>query len=218
VRPLLMMVTDRHRAGDGTASSSEIDALVSAAGRAARAGVTMIQVRERGLDDRTLLGVTARVQRAVEGTAAKVLVNDRADVALAAKADGVHLPAAAAAAARVRSIAPAGFTIGRSVHSEAEAVAAERSGGCDYLIFGAIFETVSKPPGHAVAGVDALARVCAAVSLPVLAIGGIAAGRAVEIARAGAAGIAGIGLFARGSDGEIRSRVRIVEDAFGAHD
>jgi thiamine-phosphate pyrophosphorylase len=219
VRPLLIMVTDRHRLGQDSGQNAGIDALVAAAGRAARAGATMIQVRERGLDDRTLFAVTKRVQCEVEGTSASVLVNDRADIAMAAAADGVHLPGAALAAPRVRAILPsgAGFIVGRSVHSEAEAIAAERSGGCDYLIFGTVFASLSKPPGHAIAGLEGLARVCAAVTLPVVAIGGIVAERAAEIARAGAAGIAAIGLFAQGQDEEIRARVRMIEDAFAMH-
>ena len=225
VRPLLIMVSDRHRLvrdsgqrprQQAMSGDAGIDAVVAAAGRAARAGTTIIQVRERGLDDRTLFEVTKRIQREAGGTSAKVLVNDRADIAIAATADGVHLPGAAPAAPRVRAIVPSGsdFIIGRSVHSEAEAIAAERAGGCDYLIFGTVFESISKPAGHAIAGLDGLARVCAAVTLPVVAIGGIVAEHATEIARAGAAGIAAIGLFAQGQDEQIRARVRMIEDAF----
>jgi thiamine-phosphate pyrophosphorylase len=210
------MVSDRHRLAQGSGQNAEIDAVVAAAGRAAHAGATMIHVRERGLDDRTLFDVTKRIQREAEGTSAKVLVNDRADIAIAAAADGVHLPGAAPAAPRVRAIVPSGsdFMIGRSVHSEAEAIAAERSGGCDYLIFGTVFASISKPAGHTIAGLDGLACVCAAVTLPVVAIGGIVAEHAAEIARAGAAGIAAIGLFAQGQDEQIRARVRMIEDAF----
>ena len=214
MRPLLIMVSDRQRVGHDGGHDAEIDALVAAAGRAARAGATMIHVRERGLDDRILLEAAKRIRRETGDTAARVLVNDRADIALAAAADGVHLPSVGAAAPRVRAIAPAGFIIGRSVHSEAEAMAAEKSGGCDYLMFGTVFESASKPAGHAIAGIEGLARVCAAVTLPVVAIGGIVAERAGEIARAGAAGIAAIGLFAQGQDEEIRARVRMIEDAF----
>ena len=217
MRPLLIMVSDRHRLDHDGREAAEIAALVAAAGRAARAGATMIHVRERGLDDRILLDVTKRIRREAGETAARVLVNDRADIALAAAADGVHLPSVAAAAPRLRAIARAGFIIGRSVHSEAEAMAAEASGGCDYLMFGTVFESAGKPAGHAISGIDGLARVCAAVALPVVAIGGIVAERAGEIARAGAAGIAAIGLFARGQDEEIRARVRMIEDAFAAH-
>jgi thiamine-phosphate diphosphorylase len=99
------------------------------------------------------------------------------------------------AAARVRTIAPPGFVIGRSVHSVEEALEAERAGGLDYLLFGTVFASASKP-GAAPAGLEVLARACRAVALPVLAIGGMTASTVAPVARAGAAGFAAIGLFA----------------------
>ena len=113
-------------------------------------------------------------------------------------------------------MAPDGFLIGRSVHSEADAVTAAREGGCDYLVFGSVFESRSKPAGHAIAGLETLARVCAAVRLPVVAIGGITTARVPEVVRAGAAGIAAIGLFGRAEPGELVEIVGQVRQAFGA--
>ncbi len=86
-----------------------------------------------------------------------MVVNERVDVALAAGADGVHLPAAAVLRA---GCAQSFRTVSRrrSVHSVIEAIAAEAEGGCDYLMFGTVFESRSKPAGHPVAGLDALAR------------------------------------------------------------
>jgi thiamine monophosphate synthase len=81
------------------------------------------------------------------------------------------------------------------VHSADEAEAADRGGGLDYLLFGTVFATMSKP-GIVAAGIEALAAVCARVTLPVLAIGGVTAARLPEVAGAGAAGFAAIGLFA----------------------
>ena len=98
-------------------------------------------------------------------------------------------------AARVRAIAPAGFVIGRSVHAAEEAVAVERDGSLDYLLFGTVFATDSKP-GIPPAGVERLAAVCASASLPVLAIGGMTVSSLAMVARTGAAGFAAIGLFA----------------------
>ena len=83
----------------------------------------------------------------------------------------------------------------RNVHTLAEARAADAEGGCDYLIFGTVFASRSKPADHPIAGVDALAAVCRSVRLPVLAIGGVGPQNAEEVARAGAAGVAGISLF-----------------------
>ena len=170
--------------------------VVETARRAAEGGVDLIQIRETGLVDRDLLWLVRRVVAVVRDSAARVLVNGRTDVALAASAHGVHLPASAPLASRVRSIVPAGFLIGRSVHSRAEADDAAADAGCDYLTFGTVFATTSKPADHAIAGVSALQQVCEAVRLPVLAIGGISRERMPEIARAGAAGAAAIGLFA----------------------
>ena len=164
-------------------------------GAAARAGTHLIQIRQPQLEALALSRLVERALRAIEGTAARLLINDRADVALAAGAHGVHLRGDSMAAARVRAIAPPAFVIGRSVHSIDEAAAAERDGGLDYLLFGTVFSSASKP-GAAVAGVETLARACAAVALPVLAIGGMTASTLAPVARAGAAGFAAIGLFA----------------------
>src|SRR5919109_4611680 len=192
-----MLVTDRQRFGAAAGNErTSLDRVVASAVRAARAGVDLIQIRERGLEDRDLLELVERTLRETSPTGARTLVNDRVDVAIAAGAHGVHLPGRAMSAPAARSIAPDRFLIGRSVHSEAEAAAVEEKGGCDYLIFGSVFESASKSPGHPVAGLDALTRVCAAVALPVIAIGGITRSRITEVAAAGAAGVAAIGLFA----------------------
>jgi thiamine-phosphate diphosphorylase len=174
--------------------------LIDLIAAAARAGVDVIQIRELQLDDRTLLALTVDAVAAVRGTAARVLVNGRPDIALAAGASGVHLRSHSIAASRVRTLAPPGFLIGRSVHSPAEAAVAEADGGCDYLTFGTVFASGSKPPGHPVAGIEALGRACASVRLPVVAIGGVTIDRAPAIAAAGASGVAAIGLFASAKD------------------
>jgi len=211
--PVLAMVTDRRRYGAHDEWASE--RLVAAAQRAARAGVDLIQIRERGLDDRRLLALAEQVRRLISGAGSRMLINDRIDVALAAQADGVHLPARAISGARVRGIVPEGFLIGRSVHTEAEAVGAERAGGCDYLMFGSVFESASKPVGNTVAGIESLASVCAKVRLPVLAIGGVTLARVPDVVRAGAAGIAAIGLFAEAEDRELTRIVDHIRLAFG---
>jgi thiamine-phosphate diphosphorylase len=220
-RPLIAMVTDRRLyAGtpvgpaDRETVERSVAALATATGAAARAGVDLVQVRERGLEDLSLLALVEGVRDAIAGTGSRLLVNDRVDVALAAGADGAHLPGSAAACARIRSIVPDAFLVGRSVHSVGEATAAAADGSCDYLLFGTVFESRSKAPGHAVAGLDALAEVCAAVPLPVLAVGGITAERVPDIVRAGAAGLAGIGLFATDGERALRDTLRQIRLAF----
>lgn len=170
------------------------------------AGVDLIQVREPDLEAAQLVALTGDIVAAARGTATRVLVNDRLDVALAGGAGGVHLRGDSAPATSVRTIVPPGFLIGRSVHGVAEAQAAA---GADYLIAGTVFPSRSKPgvDGLGAAGLGAIVR---ATVLPVLAIGGITVDRADQVARSGAAGIAAIGLFLEESAalGEVVPRLR----------
>jgi thiamine-phosphate pyrophosphorylase len=212
------MVTDRRRHASSAALDDEraCALVVAAAAAAVRAGVDLVQVRERGLADLPLLALAVSVRDAIAATGARMLVNDRIDIALAARAGGVHLPGRAVSGAAVRAIVPDGFLIGRSVHSAGEAIAAARDGGCDYLVFGSVFESAGKPAGHPVAGLEALAGACASVPLPVLAIGGITTARVPDVVRAGAAGIAAIGLFATGGVEELRDTIGRIRLAFAA--
>lgn len=194
--PIICVVT-RAR---GLRGSRERLAVLERLRAAADAGATMIQVRERTLDDRTLSGFVEDLVRRTSDTGCRVIVNDRVDIALAAGAAGVHLRATSVAAIDVRRIVAGTFVVGRSIHSAEEAAAAEEAGGCDYLFFGTVFHSASKPDDHPVAGVDALRAVCGRVSLPVVAIGGVTATRAREIRMAGAAGAAAISLFSEAND------------------
>jgi len=171
----------------------EVRALLDAIVEAAQAGVDFIQIREPGLADRTLMDLTREAVGATRGTPCRILVNDRFDIAMSANASGVHLRSDSFPAARIRAASPAGFLIGRSVHDVAEAEAAAPD--CNYLIFGTVFPSASKPAGHRASGLPALREVCAAVQIPVLAIGGISSGNVSDVASAGAAGIAAISLF-----------------------
>jgi thiamine-phosphate diphosphorylase len=181
-RPIICLVTR------GAVERPVLDTIVEAA----RAGVDLVQIRERGLDDRALLELTRAAVEATRDTPCRVLVNDRFDIAVIANAPGVHLRSDSFPATRVRAAAPQGFLIGRSVHDAAEAAAV--APGCDYLIFGTVFSSASKP-GAPPAGLAALRAACAAVHIPVLAIGGISTGNVGDVAAAGAAGVAAIGLF-----------------------
>ena len=195
-RPVVCVVT-RVR---GSAGSPERDRLLGRLADAAAAGATLIQVRERQLSDRDMVGFIRELVSRVDATKARVVVNDRLDLALAAGAHGVHVKSDGPAAADVRPLVPSGFIVGRSIHSEAEARVHTRDGGLDYLLFGTVFRSESKPEGHVPAGLDALALACAATPVPVVAIGGIDLDRAAAVARAGAAGVAAISLFANAVD------------------
>lgn len=182
-------ITDRRRFG------LTPDALVERAARAARSGIDVIQVRERDLPDAELVVLVRRLLETVRGTSTRVIVNDRADVAAAAGASGVHLRGDSPPASRVRVLLPDGSLVGRSVHSLEEIDEAVADGGCDYLMFGTVFPSEGKPAGHPVAGLEGLRAACRRSTVPVIAIGGMNADRAAAAASAGAAGVAGIGWF-----------------------
>jgi thiamine-phosphate pyrophosphorylase len=201
VRHAVCLISDRHRLGpDGG------DALIRRIAIAARAGVHLVQMRERDMPDGALVELVARAVAAARATATRILVNDRVDVAIAAAAHGVHLRGDSAPASRVRAMAPSGFLIGRSVHSVDEAVRVAGEGGLDYLLFGPVFDTASKP-GRA-AGVEALRQVVTAVPrLPVLAVGGVTIATAGRLSGTCCAGLAAIGLFAHGPESQLASVV-----------
>lgn len=217
--PAICLVTDRRRLTDPT--DHELVRLVSSA---AAAGIDLVHLRERERDDRDLLSLTRRLVAATRGSHAKVVVNDRVDIAIAGGAAGVHLRADSFGAERVREMAPPGFVVGRSGHSTSEAASAERS-GVDYLVFGTVYPTSSKTPDAPVAGIGALEEACRAVSVPVLAIGGVTTDKLAGLAAAGAAGVAAIGLFTEicnstshgDLEGALADLVATIRNAFSAH-
>jgi thiamine-phosphate pyrophosphorylase len=190
---ILCLVTDRRRVCASGGFDAARRSVVEQARYAVEAGVDLLQIRERDLEASELVSLAADVMRVAHGTTTRVIVNDRLDVALAAGADGVHLRADSVPASAARSIAPAGFLIGRSVHRLDEAVRVARD--VDYLIAGTVFSTPSKPDGAPLLGVDGLSSIVAAVRVPLLAIGGISIERIGQIAEAGAAGVAAVGMF-----------------------
>jgi thiamine-phosphate diphosphorylase len=204
------MITDRHRL-QGTASSRSgrpggEDVLVQRVAAAARAGVDLIQVRERDLEGGRLFHLVRRCVEAVRATHARVIVNDRLDVALSAGAHGVHLRGDSMPVTRARTSVPPGFIVGRSIHSRAEAISLSSAGGLDYMIFGPVFPTTSKP-GQAATGVHALADIVAATAIPVLAIGGVTLDTIPAVTTSGAAGVAAIGFFAIDDEQKMQANV-----------
>ena len=193
-RPILSLVTGRGRLG--ATRQDDVATLFEQVRAAVAAGVELIQVREPDLPDRVLLEVATRCVDLARGSHTVILVNDRLDIALAAGAGGVHLRARSVPAPVARRHVPAGFLLGRSVHDVAEAARVVEGGGLDYLVLGTVFSSHSKPAGVSGCGVGVLGAVARAVDLPVLAIGGVTVDRSVEVFRAGAAGVAAIGLFA----------------------
>jgi thiamine-phosphate pyrophosphorylase len=195
--PIFCLVTSRHRlaarigwVADGTNIE---DALVAQAAAAASAGVRLVQLREPDLPARRQVDLGRAMQNAVTPHGALVVINERLDVALAAGVAGVHLKATSIATADARALAGPRRLIGRSVHGLADLAGQEDA---DYLVFGAVFATPSKPQDRQPAGLHRLAAlVTAAGATPVIAIGGITAATAGGAAASGAAGVAAIGAF-----------------------
>ncbi len=191
---ILCLVTDRRRLGTavGAPESDWIEVLRSQVAAAARAGVDLIQVREPDLEARELTDLVRSLVRIAASTPARILVNDRIDVALAARASGVHLKERSILPAEVRRIAPPGFVIGCSVHG-IDAIAARKS--ADFLIAGTVMPTASKRAVDYL-NKDGLSRVVeAADGQPVLGIGGLDLSSVPLLASTRAAGLAAIGAF-----------------------
>jgi len=190
---LLYYITDRHSLAVSSDSCflRRIRKIISS-------GVDFIQIREKDMSDRRLFDLTRRVVEMARGTSrgvrCRVLVNGRADIAVAAGADGVHLPSSGLRISDVRKWVPKNFIVGVSVHTMREVRAAD-AGDADYILAGHVFPTASKEGMGAALGVDFLRRVCMEASAPVLALGGMTAERIPAVLEAGAAGVAGISLF-----------------------
>ncbi|MCM8745587.1 thiamine phosphate synthase [Thermomicrobium sp. CFH 73360] len=155
--------------------------------RLLQAGVDAVHLRAPGVAAGELLKVAAELRRLIVPPAV-LLVNDRLDLALLCQADGVHLPEQGLPVWAARELLGRGRVVGRSVHS-VEAARAAAAEGCDYLLYGNVYETASKP-GAAARGLDALRAVVHATHVPIVAIGGITPDRVPAVVRMGAHGVA----------------------------
>jgi thiamine-phosphate pyrophosphorylase len=187
----LLLVTDRYR----TAGRPLLDVVEAAL----RGGVDAVQLREKDLPAAALFEFARRLRDLTGRYGARLLINDRIDVALAVGADGVHLPVDSFSPADARQLVGARALIGASTHSIEQARAA-MTGGADFIVFGPIFDTPSKRAFGAPVGLDALAQVTQAVTLPVLAIGGVTAERVASVRQRGAHGVAVIAAILAADD------------------
>ena len=189
--PVVHLITDRRLARDLAARA---DAALAGLppGRAA------IHLREKDLGGRELLALARSLAAVCRRRGQRLVVNDRLDVALAAGADGVHLPSAGIPPEDARRLVGADRLVGVSCHSAAD-VARARAGGADFAFLSPIHDTPSKravgPPG----GVAAL-REAGGLGLPHVALGGITAANAAEARAAGAVGVAAIRAWLEGPD------------------
>jgi len=193
--PILYLITRGATAESTTASNAEFQSILEQASAAVVAGVQLIQLREKNLTARVLYELAERVVEITRRSFTRVLVNDRADIATGAGADGVHLSTRSLEPKVVRAAFGDTFLIGASTHSLAEATAA-RDDGADFAVLGPVFETESKAKYGPALGLVRLANICAALKpFPIIALGGITEVNAPDCLNAGASGFAGITLF-----------------------
>ncbi len=186
-RPILYYITDSAQLGPR-------EALLERIRTAFAAGVDWVQIREKRMPAREMCRLVERAAALPEKGGARLLVNERLDVALGCGADGVHLPADSLPVAAVRAAVPEGWLVGVSCHSPDEVKAAARD-GASFAVLGPLFPTPGK---GAPLGLEPLREACrrtAEQKFPVLALGGVTLENAASCLEAGAAGLAAIRLF-----------------------
>jgi len=179
-----MLITD----GSGRSGPLLAEALAQAN---ARANVDFIQVREPGLTVRELGDC---VRGFIRQGGPRILVNDRADVAIACNAAGVHLRDGSVSPKIIRRIAPPGFVITVACH-DAEAVLRAEGEGADYAVLAPIFAPLSKPFAGPTVGLEGLREIVLRAQIPIIALGGVTVENAPLCIDAGAVGVAGISMF-----------------------
>ncbi len=208
-RPLINLITR----GETRPETDSFSYLLKLAQAAVEAEVDLFQIREKALSARSLYALTSSIAKLTRGSGTRLLVNDRADIAVAAGADGVHLSTTSIRAEVIRRVFGDRLLIGVSTHSEAEVFAA-RAAGADFVVFGPVFETPGKVTYGKPQGLTKLENVTSALGkFPVLALGGITIKRVADCTRAGASGIAAIRLLSELSElrrvvAEIRNQPR----------
>ena len=174
--------------------------LVDRVAAAVRGGATSVQVRLKTATPREVVEITRSIIKRVD---VPVIVNDRADIALAAGAAGVHVGEADLPAAAIRRFAPPGFIIGASLGSDVEVTNAKDA---DYVGIGPVYGSETKTDAGDAIGVEGFKRLAALVEHPAVAVGGITPDRALQITVNGAAGVAVINAIFSADDPERATR------------
>lgn len=188
------------------AAGRDVLALIA---RAVAGGATLVQLRGKAWPDRLFLERAVAARRLLRPGGIPLIINDRADIARAAAAAGVHLGQTDLPVAAARAVLGRRFLIGVSAGSPAEAEAGEAA-GADYVGVGPVFATRSKGDAGEPIGLAAIGRIRERTGLPIVAIGGIDAGNAESAIAAGADGLAVISAIAAAADPE-RETARILE-------
>ena len=182
------------------------------AGEAVLGGVTIVQLRAKGLKTSEFLDLATRMAAVLKERSVPLIINDRVDIAMACGADGVHLGQDDGPPDVARTLLGGSKIIGVSVNTLEEAHEAERL-GADYIGLGPIYATTTKDTELPVLGPEELRRMRQKIGIPIIAIGGINAGNAAEVMKAGAAGIAVVSAIlgapdARKAASELKKKVR----------
>ncbi len=200
----LLLITDRKLAG-----RNSLESIVDAA---CKAGVRAVQLREKDLDSRSLFDLAVRLREITSAHGAQLLVNDRVDIALAARADGIHRPEDGFPAPTARRLLGEKSIIGASTHS-LERVRQMQTAGVDFVTFGPVFDTQSKNKYGPPQGLESLRAVTGDVDLPVFALGGVTPKRAAACMEAGASGVAVISAVLGAAD--VPGAVKDFREALG---
>ena len=179
----LCLVTDRAQTHDRD--------LIAVVSECLAAGLPAVQVREKDLPAADVARLCRALRPLTAARGALLIVNDRADIALAVGADGAQRTSTSLSVEDMRAAVDKRVRIGASVHSLDEAVAAATA-GAEWLFFGPVYDTPSKRRYGPPQGLAALERVASAVAVPVIAIGGVTPERVKEVRAAGARGVAAI--------------------------
>lgn len=194
-KPILYLITRGATTEVTTPDSEEFQQILEHVSAAVTAGIQLIQIREKRLTARVLFELTTRAVAITRGSPTRVLINDRADIAASADADGVHLTRRSLTPHVIRQTFGAKFLIGASTHSLSEAQMA-RQEGADFVVFGPIFPTPAKERYGPPLGRDQLFTAARALTpFPLIALGGISLENVNQCLSAGVTGIAGITLF-----------------------
>ena len=211
--PLVMMIADRGSLKTNSYGVHDEEGLLKLIKKWSDAGVNVIQIRGDARTDNELVEFVKQVLIQVDRKQTRVLVNDRPDIALVAGADGVHLKDDGSTASEIKSIGPANWVVGCSVHSSLGASKVSLDGAADYILVGNVFATNSKL-GRPGLGVEKLRNIVTASEVPVVAVGGLSFSNIAGVAGTGIHGIAGIGAFMR-KNGRLREdRLTLVSDCY----
>jgi thiamine-phosphate pyrophosphorylase len=191
-KPIIYLITSGKTTATTTPANDEYREVLDVVQAGIKAGIPLLQIREKQLTGRTLYQLSVDAAKLAKGGSTQVLINDRADIARAAGADGVHLTSRSIQPEVVRRIFGPEFLIGVSTHS-AEEITAARAGGADFCVFGPVFKTESKAQYGEPVGLARFREVIAGFSgFPILALGGVTVENARGCFSAGAAGVAAI--------------------------